>query len=113
MFPSPCDSHHASMVWCLHIYFRMISVPDGPLLSSGSCGRLWRAPGLNSICNSERWPAEGAFLPAAAQVLFQAPFENHPSDLSPHLEDVGLSWDWVVDTIDGEDNRGQDIDCKT
>ena len=71
------------------------------------------APGLRSICNSARWPAEGALLPAAAQVLFQAPFENHPSDLSPHLEDVGLSWDWVVDTIDGEDNRGQSIDCKT
>ena len=31
MFPSPCDSHHASMVWCLNIYFRMISVPDGTL----------------------------------------------------------------------------------
>ena len=44
---------------------------------------------------------------------FKLLFENHPSDLSPHLEDVGLSLDWVVDTIDGEDNRGQDIDCKT
>ena len=40
-------------------------------------------------------------------------FENHPSGFSPHLEDVGLSWAWVVDTIDGEDNRGQDIDCET
>ena len=40
-------------------------------------------------------------------------FENHPSGFSPHLEDVGLSWDWVVDTIDGEDNRGQGIDHKT
>ena len=40
-------------------------------------------------------------------------FENHPSGFSPHLEDGGLSWDWVVDTIDGEDNRGQGIDNKT
>ena len=39
--------------------------------------------------------------------------ENHPSGFSPHLEDVGLSWDWVVDAIDGEDNRGQGIDHKT
>ena len=40
-------------------------------------------------------------------------FENHPSRFSIHLEDVGLSWDWVVDTIDDEDNRGQGIDRKT
>ena len=40
-------------------------------------------------------------------------FENHLSGFSPQLENVGLSWDWVVDTIDGEDNRGQCIDCKT
>ena len=36
VIPSPIDSHHVSMVWCLHIYFKMISVPDGSLLSSGS-----------------------------------------------------------------------------
>ena len=40
-------------------------------------------------------------------------FENPPSGFSPHLEDVGLSWDWVVDAIDDEDNRGQGIDRKT
>ena len=40
-------------------------------------------------------------------------FENHPSGSSPHLGDVGLSWDWVVDAIDGEDNRGQGTDHKT
>ena len=40
-------------------------------------------------------------------------FENHPSRFSIHIEDVGLSWDWVVDTIDDEDNRGQHIDHKT
>ena len=40
-------------------------------------------------------------------------FENQPSGLSPHLEDVGLSWQWVVDAVDGEDNRGQGIDGRT
>ena len=68
---------------------------------------------LSSICNSARWPAEGAFLPAAAQGFLQDPIENHPSGFSPQMDDVGLSWDWVVDTIDGEDNRGQGIDHKT
>ena len=32
--------------------------------------------------------------------------------MSPHLEDVGSSWHWVVDATDGEDNRGQVIDHK-
>ena len=40
-------------------------------------------------------------------------FENHPSGFYPQLEDVGLSWDWVVETINGADNRGQGIDHKT
>ena len=40
-------------------------------------------------------------------------FENHPLVSSPHLEDVGSSWHWVVDAIDGEDNRGQSIDRRT
>ena len=33
--------------------------------------------------------------------------------MSPYLEDVGSSWHWVVDAIDGEDNRGQGIDRRT
>ena len=40
-------------------------------------------------------------------------FENQPSVLSPHLVDVGLSWQSVVDAIDGEDNRRQGIDRRT
>ena len=40
-------------------------------------------------------------------------FENHPSRFSPHLEDVGSTWHWVVDAVDGEDNRGQGIDLRT
>ena len=39
--------------------------------------------------------------------------ENHPSGFSPHLVDGGLSWDRVVDTINGEDNRGQGMDHRT
>ena len=44
---------------------------------------------------------------------FKLQFENQPSVLSPHLEDVGSTWHWVVDAIDGEDNRGQNIDHRT
>ena len=40
-------------------------------------------------------------------------FENQPSVLSPNLEDVSSTWHWVVDAIDGEDNRGQNIDHRT
>ena len=44
---------------------------------------------------------------------YRLQFENEPSVLSPHLEDVGSTWHWVVDAIDGEDNRGQNIDHRT
>ena len=85
---------------------------------------LWEAlaqlQGLRSICHVVTWPTEGAFLPEPASSLNQKPlgfckflFENQPSRLSPHLEDVGSSWHWVVDAVDGEDNRGQGIDGKT
>ena len=40
-------------------------------------------------------------------------FENQPSVLSPHLDGIGLSWQWVVEAVDSEDNRGQGIDRKT
>ena len=40
-------------------------------------------------------------------------FENQPSVLSPHLEDVGSTWHCVADAVDGEDNRGQGIDRRT
>ena len=33
--------------------------------------------------------------------------------LFPHLEDEGSSWHWVVDAVDGEDNRGKGIDHRT
>ena len=101
------------MVCCLHIYFRMISVPHGPLLSGGLfCGRLWPTPGL-SICNSVRWPERAPSSQQQPKGSCKFLFDNHPSGFSPHLEDVGLSWYWVVDTIDYEANRGQGIDCKT
>ena len=42
------------MAWCLHIYFRMINVPDGPLLSIGSSGHpAPRAPRLLLYYRSE------------------------------------------------------------
>ena len=75
--------------------------------------RVWPAPGLSSICNSVRWPAEGTLFHVAAQGFCKFLFENHASGSSPHLEDVSLSWDWVVDAINREDNRGQDTDHKT
>ena len=40
-------------------------------------------------------------------------FENQTSVFSPYLEDVGSSWHSVVDTVYGEGNRGQGIDCRT
>ena len=71
--------------------------PQGSAASAIVCEGLKRAP------SSQQQPTGSCnFL-----------FENHPSGFSPHLEDGGLSWDWVVDTIDGEDNRGQGIVHKT
>ena len=55
------------------------------------------------MCSSEQQP-KGSF---------KLQFENQPSVLSPHLENVASSWHWVVDAIDGEDNRGQSIDHRT
>ena len=40
-------------------------------------------------------------------------FENHSSWFSPHLEDVGSSWHWIFDAVDGEENTGLGIDHKT
>ena len=116
MFPSPCDSHHASTVWRLHIYFRMISVPDGTLRDlkwfalwealaqqQGSAASAIVRDGLQRAPSSQQQPKGSCkFL-----------FSNHPSGLSPHLVDVGSSWHWVVDAVDGEDNRGQGIDRRT
>ena len=79
----------------------------------GFVGGTGPATGLSSICNGVTWPPEGTLLPAAAQGFCKLQFENQPSVFSPHLEDVGLSWHWVVDAIDGEDNRGQSIDSRT
>ena len=110
------------MVWCLHIYFRMISVPDSPLLSSVFfflfvCLFFWQAltQPQGSAASAMVWHGlqRAAFSQQQAKGYFKFLFENHPSGSSPHLEDVGLSWDWVINTIDGEDNRGQDIDGKT
>ena len=31
-------------------------------------------------------------------------FKNQPPGLAPHLSDVGMSWHWVVDIVNGEDD---------
>ena len=74
MFPSPCDSHHANMVWHLHIYFRMISVQTA-LYSHivGFVGGTGPAIRLSSICNGVTWPADSTLLPETAQVFLKAP----------------------------------------
>ena len=98
VFPSPCDSHHASMVWRVHTYFRMISVPDGPLLSSSwFCGRHWTSHKAQSICNGVTWPADSALLPAAAQGILQDPVWEPTLSIVPspwwcRLELVVGSW---------------------
>ena len=90
----------------------LMRLEDEPLSSWGS----------SSLLGQVRWGALGrgqdglhrapSFQPqpkGSCKILF----ENHPSEFSPHLEDVGLTWHWVFDAIDSEDNRGQSIDCKT
>ena len=76
---------------------------------------MWEAlpaPGL-SICSSAKWPERAPSFQQQLKGSCKFLFENHPSGLFPHLEDISLSWDWVVDTIDGEVKRGQCINCKT
>ena len=76
----------------------MISVPDGPLLSSDwFCGRHWPS---HKAQNHLQWPADVALLPTAIRGFLQLQFENQPSVLSRHLNGVGLSWQRVVDAID-------------
>ena len=74
MFPSPCDSHHASIVWHLHIYFTMNSVPDGPLLSSDwFCGRHWPSHKAQQHLKWCDMACRVTLFPAAAQGFLQAP----------------------------------------
>ena len=69
----------------------------------GSAASAIVPDGLQRVASSQQQPKDSCkFL-----------FENHSSGFSPHLEDVGLSWDWVFDAIYSEDNRGQGIDPKT
>ena len=69
---------------------------------AGVVGGSDRATGLNSICNSARWPAEGGLLPAAAQGFLQFPIWEPllmvlPSPWGCRLElalDIWCSWWW-------------------
>ena len=107
MFPSPCDSHH--VIRCgISIFISGRSVSHTAHYSQvfGFVGGTGPATGLSSICNSVTWPPEGALLPEQPKGSYKLQFENQPSVLSPHLEDVGLTWHSVVVAFDGEDNRG-------
>ena len=75
----------------------------------GGSGQPQGSPSAIVIDGVQRAPSSQQQPKGSCKFLF----ENHPSGFSPHLEDVGLSWHWVVDTIDGEDKRGQRIDGKT
>ena len=108
MFPSPCDSHHASMVWHLHIYFRKISVPNGPLLSNvWFCGSHWPSHRAQQHLQWCDMASRGRPPPSSSLRVPASPrFENQPPGLSPHL-DVSLGGYWIVYPIDSEDSRRQ------
>ena len=81
----------------------MVPLVGGSGQAQGSAASAIVRDGLQRAASSQQQPKGSCkFL-----------FENHPSGLFPHLEDISLSWDWVVDTIDGEVKRGQCINCKT
>ena len=86
-----------SQVFFFFFFWQALAQPQGSAASATVEDGLQRA----------------AFSQPQAKGYFKFLFENHPSGFCPHLEHVGLSWDWVTDTIDGEDNRGQGIDGKT
>ena len=68
----------------------------------------------SSSCNDVTGPEEGSLLPAAVQrVLANSRFSNQLLVLSPHLLDVVLRGHWVVDAVDGEDNRRQGLGILT
>ena len=81
---------------CL-VLWESLAQPQGSAASAMVCHHLQRAP------SSQQQPKGSCKLQ----------FEDQPSVLSPHLEDVGSTWHWVLDAIDGEDNRGQGIDRRT
>ena len=74
----------------LLVLWEVLAQPQGSAASAMVGHGLQRAP------SSQQQPK--------GSCKFQ--FENQPSVLSPHLEDIGSSWHWVVDAVDGEDNRG-------
>ena len=82
------------------LYFQVVRLVGVSGQAQGSAASAIVCFGLQRVPSSQKQPKGSCkFL-----------FENHPSGFSPHLEVVGLNWEWVVDTIDREDNRGQGID---
>ena len=113
MFPSPLLPP-CHIVWLLHIisersashtalYSQGIVLWEALAQPQGSAASAMVWHGLQRAPSSQQQPKSSCKLQ----------FENQPSVFSPHLEDVGSTWHWVVDAIDGEDNRGQGIEHRT
>ena len=91
-------------------YFRKISVPHGPLLSSDwFCGRHWpshRAQQHLQLCGMA---SRGRAPPSSSpRVPESSSVRTNPQYclLSTVSSSVGLTWHSVVVAFDGEDNRG-------
>ena len=85
------------------LYSQVVLLWQALAQQQGSAASAIVQDGLHRVPYSQQQPK------GSCKILF----ENHPSGFSPHLEDVGSSWHWIFDALDGEDNRGQGIDHKT
>ena len=85
------------------LYSQVVLLWQAVAQQQGSAASAIVQDGLHRVPYSQQQPK------GSCKILF----ENHPSGFSPHLEDVGSSWHWIFDALDGEDNRGQGIDHKT
>ena len=120
MVPSPCAWHRACPGWSLHLYFRMVVVLVFPLPSRGwFCGRPWpplqpRPRGSGWWGWELQWYSLACREPPPPGIKQRTGpthcrFKNQPPGLAPDLSDVGLSWHWVVDIVNGEDDVWQGL----
>ena len=69
---------------------------------------------LRRICSGAAWPVGCSLLPASSPMVPASPrFENQPPGLAPHLLNIGSSWHWVVDALNGEDDVREGVDVLT
>ena len=85
------------------LYSQVVLLWQALAQQQGSAASAIVQDGLHRVPYSQQQPK------GSCKILF----ENHPSGYSSQIEDVGLNWDWVVDAVDGEDNRRQGIDRRT